>query len=269
MVVIPAGFAASQPARDVVLPIIGRTTSGGGASFDTTVWITNVSSRRASMTLKFLAAGKSSLAPPQSSLTLRGGETRVFAPGNLFFPHDNSVGALLIESNAPIVAAARITSRESNDMRVRTISFAGIPTRMAIGNGQSTILQGFGPPPERYKIYIVEVAGEPLNFNLIIRDSQGNIVRERRLIISPYEQRPMEITSLFPSGAAWCLVTLEGINGSGRIVAAGLQLQPTGTEATTFEMSASLTPRTRIPWPEAATYILVALAVIVAAVVRR
>ena len=139
-----------------------------------------------------------------------------------------------------------------------------------MGNGQSTVLHGFAPPPARYKVYLAEIAGEALAFNLLLRDSGGRIIGEKQWIIDPHEQTMLEVSSLFPHVVAkWPLVVLEGTNGSGKIVAVGVELGADGAEGTAYAMSMPLRPRLRIPWPEAATYIAVTLAVIVAAFVRR
>jgi hypothetical protein len=248
-----AGFAG----RDLVLPVVGRAVSATGQLFVTTVWITNIARRPAAVTLSFLEAGHANLSPRKFRIALAPGATHVFDPLNV-----SSIGALRIESSVPIFATARISTGDAGT------SFAAIPTRLAIGNAQSSILQGFTASSGRYKIYVVETTGEPLAFRVTIVDAKGNVRAEKHLYINRYEHRPYDITEMFP-GIDGTTVGIEGTNGSGRIIAMGLHTPPGTHDGNAFEMSFLRGPRTALTWIEAATYISVALAVITAAFIRR
>jgi hypothetical protein len=243
-----AGYAA----RDLVLPVAGRAISPTRV-FHTAVWITNVSQRPATITTSFLEAGHANPSPLRSQLQLAPGATHLFDP--LDVP---TTGALRIESNVDVIASARISS---NDFAT---SFPAVPVRIAIGNGQSAALHGYSP--SHYKLYVVEIGGEPLAYSVTIEDAEGRIRGEKRLYLDRYEQRPLDLGEFFPNldGA---LVRVAGTNGNGRLIAMGLQT--TSQDASAFEMSFPATSRFAMSWIEAASYIAVAMAVIAAALIRR
>jgi hypothetical protein len=247
-----AGYAA----RDLVFPIIGRASSASGQTFLTSIWITNVASQPASVTLSFLEAGHANPSPRTMRIDIAPGATRVFDP------LDAPVGALQIHSNADLIASARISDGAFST------SCAAIPARFAIGNGQSSVMQGYVTGAGQYRLYLVETKGEPLAYAITVSDAAGHIRGEKRLYIDRSEELRLDLAAMFPAidGA---VVKIEGINGSGKIIALGLQRMPGAQDASAFEMSFPSPSRFAMSWIEGTTYALVALAAIVAALIRR
>jgi hypothetical protein len=247
-----AGYAA----RDLVFPIIGRAAAPNGQTFLTSIWITNTSPKPASVTLSFLEAGHANPAPRRTQIEIAPGATRVFDPLNA------PVGALQIHSNVDLIASARIGSSDF------TTSCAGIPARFAIGTGQSSLMQGYVTAPGQYKLYVTEITGEPLAYAVTVSDGAGHIRGEKRLYIDRNEELRLDLTAMFP-GIDGTVVKIEGINGSGKIIALGLQRMPGVQDASAFEMSFPSPSRFAMSWIEGTTYAAVALAALAAALIRR
>ena len=247
-----AGYAA----RELVFPIIGRATSANGQTFLTSIWITNVASRPASVDLLFLEAGHANPSPRRMRIDIAPGATRVFDP------LDAPLGALRIQSNVDVVASARISTSEF------ATSCVAIPARFAIGNGQSSLMQGYVTGAGQYKLYVAEIKGEPLAYAVTVSDGAGHIRGEKRLYIDRGEETRLDLAAMFP-GLDGTVVKIEGINGSGKIIALGLQRVAGAQDASAFEMSFPAPSRFAMSWIEGTTYALVALAAIVAALIRR
>jgi hypothetical protein len=262
LVLIARPLVAGYASRDLVLPIAGRTLSGGGQLFLTTVWITNVAPSPAKLTLSFLQAGRMNQTPHRMLIEIGPGATRVFDPLDAsVMGTSTATGALRIQSSADVAASARVSTGD-----VAT-SYAGVPTRFAIGNGQSTVVHGFDAQ-SRYKLYVVETTGEPLAYSVIVSDASGRICGEKRLFIDRLEQRSIDLSELFPKQDSQ-MIRITGTNGSGKIVVMGLQMMPGHPDANAFEMSFPTPSRFAISWTEGLTYAIVALAVIAAALTRR
>ena len=65
------------------------------------------------------------------------------------------------------------------------------------------------------------------------------------------------------------MIRIRGVNGNGRVIAAGTQIVPGSQDACAYEMSFAPEPRTRIRAPEAAVYIAIAGVVALALLRRR
>src|SRR3954466_12024251 len=146
-------LAAAQTAlggyadRDLVIPVVGRTSGGTGRLFLTALWITNADDQPATLTLSYLESGHANPSPRKSSIRLAPRETRVFDPlGPPILMSANGIGALRIESNTNVMASARIYGYLPSEGPGSAVSMAmaGIPTRLGIGNGQSALLHGDG-----------------------------------------------------------------------------------------------------------------------------
>ena len=107
------------------------------------------------MTLSYLESGHANPSPRKTRVTLAPRETRVFDPlGPPILTSVDSIGALRIESNADVVASARIYGYLPAEGPQSAVSMAltGIPTRLGVGNGQSAILHGDGSRDAQYKL---------------------------------------------------------------------------------------------------------------------
>jgi hypothetical protein len=259
--------------RDLIIPAVGRTSGGTGRLFLTALWITNADDHPAVLTLSYLERGHANPSPRQTSVTLAPRETRVFDPlGPPILSSVNGIGALRIESNADVVASARIYGYLPSEGPNSAVSMAltGIPTRLGIGNGQSALLHGDGSRDALYKIYLVETAGAALSVAVSIEDLHGQTLSEKRLFLDRFEQVATETRLLFPTvHIDHAVLRVRGLNGNGRVIAAGAQIVPGSQDACAYEMSFVAEPRTRIRWPEAAVYVVAGIVVALAIVRRR
>ncbi|MEA2162854.1 MAG: hypothetical protein QOK37_981 [Thermoanaerobaculia bacterium] len=272
-------LAASQPLvaayadRDLILPVVGRAASGSGRLFLTALWITNVDDHPASLTLSYLESGHANPSPRKTAVTLAPRETRVFDPlGPPILTSMNSIGALRIEANANIVSSARIYGYIPSEGSASAVSMAltGIPTRLGIGNGQSTLLHGNGSIDAYYKLYVVETAGAALSVVVSIEDLHGQTRAEKRIFLDRFEHLAADTRAMFPSvNLDHAVIRLRGVNGEGRVIAAGTQTVTGSQDGCAYEMSFEPEPRTRIRVPEAAVYIAIALMLVLAIVWRR
>ena len=60
------------------------------------------------------------------------------------------------------------------------------------------------------------------------------------------------------------MIRVRGVNGNGRVIAAGTQIAAISQDSCAYEMSFAPEPRTRIRMPEAAVYIAIAAVVAIA-----
>ena len=266
----PAAFAA-YPARDLVIPIAGRARNAAGREFLTALWLTNTTERSAaSVTLSFLASGRANPSPRQLRLTLGAGATQLFDPLDAqLLGGPEALGAVRVESTTNVIAHARIYTTDAT-AGTTGMGFAAIPVRHAIGNGESTILQGLALGNSRYRAFIVETAGAALTIAVTLRDLGGRALAEKRLFIDRFEHLRIDVHDLFPDAKSEsAILTVRGVNGNGRVVVAGAQIAAGSEDPSAFEMSFAPEPRSHIGWPEAAVYMIVAAVIIVALLVRR
>jgi len=251
MMLIAHPLMAGYAGRNLVIPVAGRAMSAGGKLFLTTVWITNVSERPAVATMFFLEAGHANPSPRTMPLDIAAGATRTVDPINA------PLGALRIESNVDLIATVRVTSAEFST------TFGAVPARFAIGNGQLSAIQGYSAIGQ-YKLYVVEIAGQPLAYTVSVWDTAGHVRAEKRLYVDRGEASLLDLTQLF-AGIDGTVVKIAGTNGSGKLIAMGLH-RPSGTQdASAFEMSFPAPPRFAMSWVEGGSYIFVAVAAMAAA----
>ncbi len=261
---------AAYPARDLVIPIAGRATDAAGRQFLTALWLTNTDERSASaVTLTFLPSGKANPSPRSVHLTLGAGASRVLDPldSDLLGARE-AQGAIRVESTTNVVAHARVYTAGA---AVGTVgmALAAIPTRHAIGNGQSAVLQGIVFGDSRYRLFIVETAGAALSIAVTLHDLSGRTVAEKRLFVDTFEHIRADVREFFPTAQLdRGTLRVRGVNGNGRVIVAGAQIAAGSEDPSAFEMSFAPEPRTHIGWAEAAVYVAVA-AVVLAALMRK
>ena len=266
-------LAAAFADHDLVIPVVGRAAGGAGRLFLTALWITNADDHPATLTLSYLESGHANPSPRQTTVLLAPRETRVFDPlGPPILTSINSIGALRIEANADIVASARIYGYlpEAGPSTAVSMALTAIPTRLGVGNGQSALLHGDGALDARYKLYLVETAGAALSVVVSIEDLHGQTRAEKRIFLDRFEHVSADAHDLFPSVKLdQAVVRIRGVNGEGRVIAAGAQIVAGSQDACAYEMSFAPEPHTRIRGPEAAVYVAIALVVGLAIIWRR
>lgn len=241
---------AGYTARESWIPVAGHTA--GPRPFFTTVYMTNPATTMNDVTVSFFASAQPHVAPRTIALELGPNQSGAVDLGPQLVGEEGAVGALRIRSTAPLLAEARVFSANA----MGTVLHA-IPAQFAIGTAESTILHV--PAGARYKLYAVETHGFPLYF--AVKLMPDNL--ERRLYLSPNEQRSWDLGELF-RGITPSALQITGVNGSGKIIVAGTAIAPQSQDVTAFEMSLPTEARHRLRWPELTAYIAVVLAIIAA-----
>jgi hypothetical protein len=264
---------AAYADRDLIIPVVGRAAGGSGRLFLTTLWITNTDDHPAVMTLSYLESGHANRSPRKTNVTLPPRQTYVVEPlGPPILPATDSIGALRIESNADVVASARIYGYVPGASATTAVAMAltGIPTRLGIGNSQSAVLHGDGSRDAQYKLYVIETSGAALSVVVAVEDLHGQVLGEKRLFLDGFEHVATDTRQMFPAvNLDHAVIRIRGVNGNGRVIAAGTQIIPGTLDSCAYEMSFAPEPRTRIRAPEAAVYIAIAALVAIALLRRR
>ena len=250
-----SAFGASA-GREVWIPIAGRATGSDGRTFLTTVAITNTSATPADATISYFPNASPHQQPRSLPVRLPPHATVTHELGPEVVPAASPTGGLRIQATAPIVASARIHTGTVGG------TFQAIPTDMAIGTGESTLVHGTGVPGT-YRLYVMETKGHPLYFSVKLLDRSARTVTYRRLYLSGFEERYWAFDEAFTS------IHIDGINGSGRIVAAGSLIDPVTRDVVPFEMLLPSKSRHRLPWPEVAAYSIAATALLVVAIWKK
>jgi hypothetical protein len=263
---------AAYAGRDLILPVVGRSSGSDGRLFDTSLWLTNLGTHAADVTLTFYEASRANAHPHTRRLRIAAGETFVSDTMDAALEGNASQGAIRVESTQDMVATARTYSHLAADGVARSIgaSFAAVPASFAIGNGQSTTMQGIAPTGMRYKFYLVEVAGHPLDVSVALDDLHGRTLATHQLYVDAHMQTGSDIGALFPGALPdHAVLRVAGMNGEGRVVVAAAQIASESQDASAFEMSFLAERRPRMPPAEVGAYVAVAVAMIAAALIRR
>lgn len=255
-------------AHDTYIPVAGRALGAGGRSFDTIVWLTNVSDDAATVTLYFLRTGQANGAPFTYTQRLAPSEIRrIVLPDYLL--GTAGVGALRVRSTADVLATAHIFSIAAGDPESRAVgaTIDAVPAENAIGSNEVTMVSGLAAPGARYKLYAVETSAHPLYFSATLIDGQGQPHGQKRYFIGAREARTFDIQAEFPNAPASAVVLrIRGVNGSGKIIVCGISVATESQDSTAFAMSVPRTPRHGMPAAEIAAYVVGALGLAIAAV---
>jgi len=273
---IASNISAAYTDRELFVPIAGRGHQADGRLFATTLWVTNAGTSPAHVTLQFLRAAQTNPSPRGITFVLEAGATRVFDPvGADVLGSDNITGALRISSDQPLLATARAASHLESEPLSRAVAttFNAMPARFAIGNGQTAIAHGVvlgTAATERYKMYVVETAGQSLSYSIAIVSQDGATIAQKGFYIAPREERGIDLGDEFPNvSSEHAVVRVRGVNGNGRIIFAGAQIARESQDSNAYEMSYTNEPRVRMPMAEVVAYVAVACAIVVAALVYR
>lgn len=260
-----ADLIAGYATRDAWIPVVGHAIGYAGRGFYTTVYLTDTDTSQAinDITLSFYAAAQPHVAPRQITLQLGPQQTATVDVGPQLVGDAGATGALHIHSTGRLAATARVYSRGANETPAAEVgaTLNAIPSQYAIGTGESTLLHV--PAGARYKIYAAETHGFPLYFAVMTMPGSA----ERRLYLSPNEQRSWDLEELFHGTTATSL-QLTGVSGSGKIIVAGTSIAQTSQDFAVWEMLLPTEPRNRMRWPELAAYSAVAIALALAAAYR-
>jgi hypothetical protein len=265
-------LSAAYIGRDLILPVAGSSVGSGGRLFDTSIWITNLSTGQpADVTLAFYRSGETNRNPRTTALRINPGQTWFADRVDPALTEGRAMGAIRVQATQDVIATARTYSRLAQETNGAAIAsaFAAIPAQFAIGNGEDTILQGIMPADSRYKVYLVEVTGQPLAVRAQLLDPVGSVVAEASLYVDARMQTVADVHQMFGDKVpAHALLRIAGTNGDGRVVVAGAQIANQSQDASAYEMTFVTQPRNRLTLGEIAAYSLVAIVLLVTAIRR-
>ena len=252
---------ASFPAKRLFVPAAGRVSTGGG-EYTTDLWITNTSSSKATVKLALLEAGKATLEPQFTNVTIdANATTQIDNVTEALLKRPGVLGALLLESDEPIVASARLAAGG------RGTSLTAIPIELAVGRDETTTLHGAGSGGGRfrYNIHLVETSRSGIAATLAVRDDAGRIAGRKEILLRELESLTVPITDLTKNVPDRATVEIRVVRGAGRIIAAGSQIS-SEQDPSAFEMTFPRRQRTNVPLTETLVWIAAALALIISAV---
>ena len=255
---------ASFPAKRLFIPAAGRVSTSIG-EVTTNLWITNTSSKSATARIALLESGKSTPKPQFEQVTIAPHTTAHFDNvTETLLRRPGVLGALLIESDQPVVATAQIASGG------RGGSLAGIPIELAVGRGDSAVLHGADARDGRfrYNIHLVETNRSGTVVELTVRDDQGREAGRKEILLRELEAATLPITDVAANVPTRATVELRIARGAGRVIAAGSQIAVDTGDTTTFEMTFPRRQRTEVPRREAAAWIAAAVVLALSALVR-
>lgn len=257
-----AGYAT----RDAYLPIVGRAAGADGREYLTTLWVSNPTDERVHVTLTAVAGAH--VARRALSFDLGSHETRTFDPLAAPFFVEPGFAAMHIESSDDVIAHARLYTMRGGESPAASVasSFEATPTQFGIGPDESAMLQGIVLTPEfRYKIYLIETAGHPLYYSLSLLDPRGAAIGTTRSYLGPHQHRVADLRDFFPDARGdHAALRFTGVNGNGRLLAAGVQLAVASGDGTAYEMTFPTASRTRMTTAEVIAYVSVAIVVALA-----
>lgn len=260
----PPLFAAF-PGQRLILPVAGRVSAAGGREYKTTIWITNTTARPARASLSFAEGGKANPELVPAAVDLKPHQTvRIDNVTESLLKQPGKLGAVFIESDEPVVCSARVFA-ESGGASTGA-GFAAVPIELAVGAGESTVLQGAGTGAGefRYNIHLAETNRSSVQIAIAIHDAEGRMIGWKEMLLRDREAAIVPASSIAASIPDEASVTIRVVKGTGKIVAAGSQIAASG-DPTSFEMSFARREGSSIPRGELTAYIAVALAVGLAA----
>ena len=168
-ILVTSPLAAAYSGRDLVLPVAGHSVGADGRLFDTALWITNVSENTCDVTLSFYASGETNRTPRVMRLRIAAGQTWLRDGMDPALTGGAVMGALRVRASQDVIATARAYSRMGDESNAGAMasSFTAIPTQFAIGNGESTLLQGITPRDSRYKVSAGQMGGNTMACRLL------------------------------------------------------------------------------------------------------
>ncbi|HEX3583659.1 MAG TPA: hypothetical protein VH087_17965 [Thermoanaerobaculia bacterium] len=249
-------------ARDLFLPVAGRIRDPLH-DIRTSVTLRNTSAAEAHATVRFVPAAGTQAPPRSLDVVIAPNAIRSVDP----FGDDQALGAIRITSDQPLLANGRIVTPASS------ASFEALSPDDAITVGDAATLDGFTfthAASETNRLYIIETAGDALQYTVIVRDAGGKVLAQNLHLIHPFEQHSLDLDHDFPSLASQnASVLLRGLNGGGRIAAAAAITKRASGEIVAREMQVTKRRERSLSRTETAAYAAIALFIIGAALRRR
>jgi hypothetical protein len=239
--VAEAGFAGT----DVFIPASARAAGVSPAQFYSTLWVTNLStSASANVQLKFFQRDTSNTSPITVPVTIAPGETKKYENVvQTVFGLPSASGAIRVQADREVLASSRTYNLPlGSDIKdANGLFFTGIPQVLAIGNGESSQLQGVsqnGAEDFRYNFGMVETAGSPVTVRIIVRSSDGGVIGTKDYPVQAYEAKQFAVTDAAPA-----ISTVNGrvdatvVAGSGAVLLYATAVANGSQDSIGFEMS--------------------------------
>ena len=249
-------------ARDLFLPVAGRIHDPMH-DIRTKVALQSSASSEAHVTIRFIPASGTPAAAKSLDVTVPPHGTRSVDP----FGEEAALGALRITSDQPLTANDRIVTPASS------ATFEALAATEAITTGDAARLDGFSfthAATETNRLYIVETAGDALQYSVILLARDGHVLAQSMHLIHRFEQHSRDLDHDFPSIAARNVsILLRGINGGGGIVAAAAVTKRSNGEIDARAIRVTERHQRGLSRSEKLAYLAACLFIIGAAVWRR
>lgn len=251
MVVVAALTAQILPCSaafledDLYVPAVARGAGSQGSQWYTTVWFYNPGPGAANLTVSLLLRDQANLSPDQQVLRLPEGSTLMFRDAIVeLFGVDSAVGALRVQSTAPVVAGARVYNQINGSVRdSQGQLMPGIPAGFAIGPGQGTDVPGVLQPQGgdfRSNFGLVETSGSAASVEVTLFDRDGTELASQLIDLAPYSVVQRSIAGLVPAGGLDVgSLRVRVVSTTGAVVAYGSAVAngQTSQDPTTLEMN--------------------------------
>ncbi len=256
-------------ASDLYLVASGQLRSASGRDFRTTVWITNLASRRATVRATFLERHPLKSPPSPVTIDIGPSETKEIPDLPVQFERLGVVGAIRFQSAEPIAVAARIFSGPPTLGETTGAALRAVTDDAGLEKGDEAFIPGViydAGRNFRQTTYLVETSGRPAGVFVRVRDARGREVAHDSFLLEAYEQRSLRIAELtrgvfVRSGSISVRVT----GGGGRVYAVGLQIPTRSGDGYFVDMTVLRSgDRSVFSGAEIVVYSLTALAVIAA-----
>jgi hypothetical protein len=235
---------ASFPDDDLFLPSVGRAVGSQGSQWHTTLWLYNPGSAAADVSISLLRRDQANTSPEQQTVTVPAGSTLTF-PDSLYelFGLDTALGALRVRSSIPVVAGARVYNQPGDSVRESQGQLiAGIPSRLAVGPGESTDIPAVAQPADgsfRTNFGLVETTGSSAEVSVTLLDADGVELASGSFTLRPFEAFQHSLASLAPDAtvaSGRLRVTVTGGSGAVLAFASAVANGVLSQDPTTLEM---------------------------------
>jgi hypothetical protein len=244
-VAVPA--VASFSGTDVFIPSVGRGPGLAGSNWYSCIWVYNPGSTAVNVTYSLLERDQPNPTPAQVFDTIPAGSTyRLDNVVENLFGVSNKFGALRVVASEKVIVNGRNYSKPAGGEERDTVGqfFSAIPAAFAIGQGQRTQLLGvyqttpLADAQYRYNFGFVEVTGQGVTVRVTARDAAGGVQATNDYTLGGFEARQYNITDLVAGIDSPNLrLEVEGVSGTGKVVAVGSGLANRSNDPSTFEMS--------------------------------
>lgn len=259
----------ARAASDLYLVAAGQLRSAHGRDFRTTVWITNLSSRPATVRATFLERHPLKSPPTPVTIAIGPAETKEITDLPVQLKRPGVVGAIRFQSEEPIAVAARIFSGPPTLGETTGAALRAVTYDAGLEKGDEGFIPGVIYDRDgnfRQRTYLVETGGRPVGVFVRLRDANGRELAHDSFLLEAYEHRSLPIAELargvFVHGGS---ISVRVTGGGGRVYALGLQIPTRSGDGYFVDMTVLRSDaRSDFSAAEIGIYSLTALAVIAA-----